>query len=68
MAAIRADLSQYYAMRVLFERILGRASFRRVKDHAPLPVWKAESRKLIMALSVSIASTVEVADDEWRKK
>jgi hypothetical protein len=68
MAEIRADLSQYYTMKALFERILGRASFRRVKDYAPLPVWKAESKKLIRAVGLSIDSTVEVVDDEWREE
>ena len=67
MAEIRADLSQYYAMKALFERILGRASFKRVKDYAPLPVWKAESRRLIKAVGLSIDSTIQVVDDEWKE-
>jgi hypothetical protein len=68
MAEIRADLSQYYAMKSLLERILGRSSFRRVKDYAPLAVWKAESRKLIRAVALSIESTVLVVDDEWKNE
>ena len=65
MAELRADLSQYYAMKSLFERILGTASFRRVKDYAPLSVWKVESAKLLKAVSVSATATVRVADAEW---
>ena len=66
MATIRADLSQYYAMKSLFERILGRSSFRKLKDFAPLGVWKAESRKLVSALDLSIQATVAVVDDAWK--
>ena len=66
MAEIRADLSQYYVMKSLFERVLGRSSFRRLKDYAPLAVWKVEARKLIKAIALSIESTVPVVDDEWK--
>ena len=66
MADIRADLSQYYAMKSLFERVLGRSSFTRVKDYAPLAVWKVEARRLIKAIALSIESTVLVVDDEWK--
>jgi hypothetical protein len=66
MSEIRADLSQYYPLKALLEQILGKKSFGRVKDHAPLSVWKAEVARLVKALSVAIAATVEVADDEWR--
>jgi hypothetical protein len=66
MAEIRADLSQYYAMKSLLERVLGRSSFRRVKDYAPLAVWKVEARKLIKAIALSIEATVLVVDDEWK--
>lgn len=65
MSEIRADLSQYYPLKALFEQILGRKSFSRVKDYAPLPVWKSEVSRLLRALAVAIEATVEVADDEW---
>jgi hypothetical protein len=65
MAELRADQSQYYAMKSLFERVLGKASFRRVKDYAPLSVWRSESINLIKAISVSMAATVRVVDAEW---
>jgi hypothetical protein len=68
MTEIRADMGQHYAMKSLFEHILGRASFRRVKDYAPLPVWKAESKKLLRAVGLSIESTVEVVDEEGRSQ
>src|SRR5438046_667970 len=55
-------------MKSLLEHLLGRHSFRRVKDYAPLAVWKAESRKLIRATALSIESTVVVVDEEWKSE
>ena len=68
MSDIRADQKQYCHMKALFERILGHTSFMRVKDYAPLRVWKAESRKLIKAVELSIETTVQVVDDEWKEE
>lgn len=68
MSHIRADLSQYYALKALFERILGKASFMRVKDNAPLKVWKTESTKLLKAVALAIDTTVQVADEEWKQQ
>jgi hypothetical protein len=66
MTDIRFDLQQYYSMKALFEKILGRASFASVKDYGSLPRWKAESTKLLRAIEVAIEATVEIVDDEWR--
>ena len=66
MADIRADLSQYYAMKAVFERTLGKSSFAAVKDYAPLRVWKAEAVRLLMAISLAVTDTVEIVDDEWK--
>ena len=66
MSDIRADLSQFYAMKAAFEQILGRSSFAKVKDYAPLTTWKAEAIRLLKAVSLAIDETVEVADEDWR--
>jgi hypothetical protein len=68
MTDIRFDLQQYYSMKVLFERILGKNSFMRVKDYGSLQTWKAESIKLLKAINFAIESTVEIADDDWRSE
>lgn len=68
MSDIRADLSQYYAVKALFEDVLGKDSFMRVKDYAPLTVWKAESIKLLKAIALSIEATVQVVDDDWKQQ
>jgi hypothetical protein len=66
MTEIRADLSQYYAMKAVFERILGKSSFAATKDYAPLRVWKTETVRLLTAISLAVRDTVEIVDDEWK--
>lgn len=65
MSNIRANLSQYYPMKALFERILGRSSFINVKDYGSLSAWKKECKNLLKAIEVSVIATVEIADDDW---
>jgi hypothetical protein len=66
MSEIQADLSQYYPMKAVFEQILGKASFMKVKDYGSLASWKAETVRLLKAIAYSIDTTVEVADEDWR--
>ena len=66
MAEIHADLSQYYPMKAVFEQILGKASFMKVKDYGSLSSWKAETVRLLKTIEYSIDITVEVADEDWR--
>ncbi len=68
MSDIRADLSQYYATKALFEKILGRAAFMRVKDYGPLSAWRENYTKLLRAVAVAVEATVEVADVEWKQE
>ncbi len=67
MATVRADLSQYYAVKALFERILGRAAFVRLKEYAPTSAWRANYLRLLRAIAVAVDATVEVVDAEWRR-
>ena len=68
MSTVRADLSQYYAAKALFERILGRSAFTRVKDYGPLPAWRENYTRLLRAIGVSMEATVEVVDPEWKQE
>ncbi len=62
---LRADLAQYYPAKALFERVLGRSAFLRVKDYGPLSSWRKNYDRLLRAIGVAAAATVEVADAEW---
>lgn len=68
MTVIRADLSQYYPAKALFEQILGRAAFMRVKDYGPLSAWRENYIKLLRSVGVAVEATVEVADVEWKQE
>lgn len=68
MSTVHADLSQYYAAKALFERILGRSAFMRVKDYGPLSAWRENYTRLLRAIAVSVEATVEVVDSEWKKE
>lgn len=65
MSDIRADLSQYYASKVLFEQILGRDAFLRVKDSGTLTAWRYNYVKIFRAVGVAAKATVEVYDSDW---
>lgn len=66
MSDIRADLAQYYPLKAVLEKTLGRRSFSRVKDYAALPTWKAEITRLLSALQLSVEATVVVVDEPWK--
>ena len=65
MNDIRADLSQYYASKSLFETVLGRGPFVRVKDGGSIAAWRDNYIKVLRAIGVSAEATVEVCDQEW---
>jgi hypothetical protein len=68
MSTVRADLSQYYAAKALFERILGRSALMRVKDYGPLSAWRENYTRLLRAIGVSVDATVEVVDAQWQRE
>lgn len=67
-ATIRAGLAHHYAVKALFEKILGRSAFLRVKDGGSLTAWRDNYKLLLRAIDVSIEATVDVADAEWRQE
>ena len=68
MASIRADLSQYYAAKALFEKILGQTAFMRVKDYGPLSAWRENYIKLLRTIGFAAEETIEVVDAEWKQE
>ena len=62
---LRADLAQYYPAKALFELVLGRSAFLRVKDYGSLSSWRNNHTRLLRAIGVAAVATVEVADPEW---
>ena len=66
MSEIRCDLAQYYPMKAVMEQVLGRNAFRKLKEGGSLRDWIGECSNLLKALSISIATSVSIADQEWR--
>ena len=68
MPEIRADLAQYYRVKAMFESVLGRNAFMRVKDCGALSEWRDNYIRLLKAVDVASQATVEVCDVEWRNE
>ena len=68
MNSIRHDMRQFYPLKAVFEQILGKRAYRKLKETAGLADWKVETRKLLKAIELSIAETVKVADTELYKE
>lgn len=62
---LRGDMSQFYPLKALFERLLGKPTYMRLKESAHFPSWKAATIKLLDAMHFSILSTVCIADRQW---
>jgi len=62
---LRGDMSQFYPLKALFERLLGKPTYMRLKESAHFPSWKEATIKLLDAMHLSIVSTVRIADKHW---
>lgn len=64
-AGIRADMQQFYPLKAALEQILGKRTYRKLKETADLSDWKVELTKLLKAIELSIIETVKIADAEY---
>jgi len=62
---LRYDMSQFYPLKEVLEKLLGHRVYLRLKETGTLRDWKAEIRKLLLAIKTAIESTIELADDDW---
>jgi hypothetical protein len=62
---LRYDMSQFYPLKAALEALLGHSVYLRLKETAPLRIWKDDIQKLLRAIKIAIRSTVETADDDW---
>jgi hypothetical protein len=67
-SGIRADMAQFYSMKAVLERTLGKTTFEKLKDGGTLRDWKNALTKVLKAIELSVEATVAVADAEWRKE
>jgi hypothetical protein len=64
---IRYDMSQFYPIKALLERLFGNATYMRLKETGTLRDWKSALTKLLRAIGLSIETTVLVADQAWHE-
>jgi hypothetical protein len=62
---IRYDMSQFYSLKSVLEKLMGHSVYMRLKETATLSDWQEEVQKLLLSIKMAIKSTVEIADNEW---
>jgi hypothetical protein len=67
-AGLRAQPEHLYPMKALIERLFGNPAFMKIKMGGSMSDWRNASLKLLDAISLSVKSTVKVADDDWFKE
>jgi hypothetical protein len=66
-AGLRHDTSELSSMKFLLKKPFGRPAWYKLKETGDLRTWKTETARLLRAIELSIKSTVEIADDQWRQ-
>jgi|SRR5208283_4755032 len=62
---LRYDMSQFSSLKGALEELLGHRVYLRLKETATLSDWKAEAKKLLRAIKLSVKSSIKIADDDW---
>jgi hypothetical protein len=65
MTLLRADMSQYYALKATIEQLFGHAAYAELKECTSLAIWKRHVNKLFNSIKISVHETVEIADETW---
>ena len=62
---MRYNQEDAYRLKNLAENLFGQDAWYNLKHCQDIRVWKRYSKRILSAISASIKSTVEVADDLW---
>jgi hypothetical protein len=62
---LRADISQYYAIKLAFEQTFGNKAWLELKECTTVATWKKYTGKLLRAMQLAIDETVRFRDDAW---
>ena len=65
-SGLRHDMSQFYSMKEVLERLFGHRLYAQLKETADFRGWQEALTRLLNAIELSIKSTVQIADDDWR--
>jgi hypothetical protein len=65
---LKPDIAALSSMKFILEQILGRPAWYRLKETCDIRKWRKETTRLLRAIDLSIKSTVQIADDQWREE
>jgi hypothetical protein len=65
-AGLKYDMSQFYSMKSVLESLFGRTMYSKLKEAASFGDWQAATSKLLDSIMLSIETTVQIADQDWR--
>jgi hypothetical protein len=54
-------------MEFLLERLFGKPIWYRLKETGDIRTWRQETTRLLRAIDLSIRSSVQIADVQWRE-
>jgi len=64
-SGIRPQMSQFYPLKAVLEDLLGKKTYRKLKETGTLSDWKRETTRLLDTIELSIQETVKVADQDF---
>lgn len=62
------EYTKYLALKSAIESLFGSNAWYALKESNHIPTWRKYGIKILQAIEKAINSTVEVADDQWRKE
>ena len=62
---LRADISQYQALKAAIEQLLGTQAWLDLKECTSVPMWSEYVLKLFAAVRISIEASIEIRDEAW---
>jgi hypothetical protein len=62
---LRADISQYYAIKAAFEQIFGNEAWLDLKECTAIATWKKYATRLLRAMKLAVEETIHVRDEAW---
>lgn len=63
---ISHKMDQFYPMKAVMGSLFGRRCYMKLKEAGDLKDWKHETHRLLRAIEMSLATNVEIADQDWR--
>ena len=63
----RYDSTQYYSLKGVIERLLGKRAYAEIKESRSVGAWRRHALRLLKASGLAVEVTVKVCDSAWRR-